>query len=64
MKKLRMDVEKIHVDRFETVPGVGENGTVVGLFEATGDVATNCLHDTCWNQSCVTGPPSPCRPCP
>ena len=63
MKKLRLDVEKIRVDSFETVAGSEENGTVI-LLEATGAAATNCLHDTCWNQSCVTGPPFPCRPCP
>ncbi|MBV9108053.1 MAG: hypothetical protein JO306_01445 [Gemmatimonadetes bacterium] len=64
MKKLRLDVEKISVDEFATSPENEGAGTVVGLDELTGAAATNCLHDTCWNQSCVTGPPSPCRPCP
>jgi hypothetical protein len=64
MKKLRLDVEKIRVDEFETTPGTEAGGTVIGLDELTGQAATNCLHDTCWNQSCVTGPPVPCRPCP
>ena len=61
MKKLRLEVERLRVDRFETRAGAEKDGTVVG--QGTG--ATWCDVDTCWPQSCVTvGPPYPCGVCP
>lgn len=63
MKKLKLDLDQISVNRFEVLPGNGVAGTVEGAeMLVITQVYTNCQQDTCWNGSCGTG--SPCRQCP
>jgi len=62
MKKMRLDVDEIRVAKFETTPGEPANGTVVGQ-DAAPTGLTLCFRDTCWWDSCITGPPPPCQPC-
>ena len=72
MKKLRMDVDALHVESFTTAEGAARAGTVRGA-EATelcsqGPVTchpTNDPCDTC-NTSCAGGPLCDCAPsgCP
>ena len=61
MKKLRLDVEQVSVERFETLEGEAPNGTVLGQDAVTG--ATAC-YGTCLADSCVTGSQRPCPYCP
>ncbi len=63
MKKLRMDVETIEVSRFETTPERPDDGTVVAHGDHQGTNVTICF-ESCWRDSCITGPPSPCGECP
>jgi hypothetical protein len=61
MKKLRMDLDQIRVERFETLPGEAENGTVLGnnlFLTKTADCGS------CFVDSCVTGSQRPCPACP
>lgn len=60
MKKLRMELDEIRVERFETLPDEAAEGTVVGniLITRTADCGS-CIID-----SCVTGSQRPCPNCP
>ncbi len=60
MKKLRMDLDQLVVERFETDPSQADNGTVVGnaILTKTADCGS-CIID-----SCVTGSMRPCANCP
>ena len=55
MKKLRLDLDRIKVDRFDTGPVKGENGTVQGLYPWT-------VNGTCPPvESCNTNQYQRCR---
>jgi hypothetical protein len=60
MKKLRMELDQLCVEKFETLPGDAENGTVLanGFLTKTADCGS-CIID-----SCVTGSQRPCPYCP
>ena len=60
MKKLRMDLEQLVVERFETDAADAENGTVLanGMLTRTADCGS------CYVDSCVTGSQRPCPYCP
>lgn len=60
MKKLRMDLDQLVVERFETSADDEKDGTVVanGLLTKTADCGS-CIID-----SCVTGSMRPCANCP
>jgi hypothetical protein len=60
MRKLRMNLDDIRVEQFETLAGSAEEGTVLGnaLLTRTADCGS-CLID-----SCVTGSMRPCAACP
>ena len=60
MKKLRMNLDEICVEQFETQAGNAEEGTVLGngLLTRTADCGS-CIID-----SCVTGSMRPCANCP
>lgn len=57
MTKIRLDLEDLEVETFETVsPAEKENaGTVYGLFTALG----SCPGDTCMGAECFTDPGNP-----
>ncbi len=59
MKKLRMDVDQLRVEKFETLPGDAAFGTVLGNAPTKTNVCGSCFVD-----SCVTGAQSPCPNCP
>jgi hypothetical protein len=59
MKKLRMDLNEIRVERFETLPADAGLGTVLGNAPTRTAVCGSCVVD-----SCVTGAQSPCPNCP
>ncbi|HET7462487.1 MAG TPA: hypothetical protein VFJ82_14635 [Longimicrobium sp.] len=63
MKKMRLDVDEIRVTRFETHGDGPAAGTVLGQEAAVPTGLTACFRDTCWWDSCITGPPPPCQPC-
>lgn len=60
MRKLRMNLDDICVEQFETMAGKVDEGTVVGngLLTKTADCGS-CIID-----SCVTGSMRPCANCP
>lgn len=60
MKKLRMDLDQLCVERFETSPAEEKDGTVLanGMLTKTADCGS-CIID-----SCVTGSVRPCPYCP
>lgn len=59
MKKLKMKVEALEIDRFEVEPSAAEEGTVVGNQIGTW---RSCGPNTCYPEaSCDTG--SPCYRC-
>jgi hypothetical protein len=61
MQKLRLNLDEIRVDRFETVAGEGTEGTVMGQDM----LAAKTLNvGTCFVDSCVTGTVRPCPACP
>jgi hypothetical protein len=61
MKKLNLDLNGLHVEKFEVEPDAEvRDGTVVA--NATPGTLRSCGPDTCYPQySCATG--SPCRRC-
>lgn len=60
MKKLRMDLNEIRVERFETLAADADLGTVLGNAPPTKTaVCGSCIVD-----SCVTGSVRPCPYCP
>lgn len=63
MKKLRLDVNALCVNRFEVSAEVMDNGTVfANEVLATFRTYCGCTGDTVYPQfSCNTG--SPCKPC-
>ena len=61
MKKLRLDIDQVHVEQFETIAPEKPEGTVVGQDATT--FKTACL-GSCPADSCVTGSMRPCGVCP
>lgn len=60
MKKLRMELDDIRVEQFETLHGDAEEGTVVAnIFVTRTADCGSCIID-----SCVTGSQRPCPYCP
>jgi hypothetical protein len=58
MKKLRLDLDEIRVDQFETLAAAGNRGTIVGR-DSWGDT----VDGTCYlAQSCATSPVKWCKP--
>jgi hypothetical protein len=58
MKKLRLNLDEIAVERFEIVAPAGKGGTVVGR-DSDADTANGTCHAA---QSCATSPIKWCRP--
>lgn len=59
MKKLRMDLDQIQVERFETLDVQVDLGTVLGNAPTKTAICGSCFVD-----SCVTGAQNPCPYCP
>ena len=60
MKKLRLDIDQVQVEHFETLGGEAAYGTVLGQ----GNAVTASCNGTCLADSCVTGSQRPCPYCP
>lgn len=58
MNKLRLDLDRIQVEQFETVSPDGKGGTVVGRDSGSDTVNGSCYAE----QSCATSPVKWCKP--